>query len=66
MMFGGILILFGIILLLLDRFQTHKSNSPSQESEIKLGNLSFKGGAAILVLFLGAIVYLLEQGILQF
>ena len=66
MIFGGILIIFGIILLLMDRFQTRKSNSPNQESEIKLGNLSFKGGVAILVLFLGAIVYLLEQGILQF
>ncbi len=66
MVFGGILIVFGIMLLLLDRFQTRKSNSPIQESEIKLGNLSFKGGVAILVLFLGTIVYLLEEGIIRF
>jgi len=66
MLFGTILIIFGIILLSLDRFQTRKSKYPIQESEIKLGNLSFKGGVAILVLFLGAIVYLLEEGILQF
>ena len=66
MIFGGILIIFGIILLLLDRFHGRKSNSPSQESELKLGNLSFKGGVAFLVLFLGVIVYLLEQGIIQF
>ena len=66
MIFGGILIVIGIMLLLFDRFQTRKSNSPVQESEIKLGNLSFKGGVAILVLFMGVIVYLLEERILQF
>jgi hypothetical protein len=65
MVFGGILIVLGILLLLLDRFHTHKSKIPIQESEIKLGNLSFKGGVAILVLFLGAIVYLLEEGIIK-
>jgi hypothetical protein len=64
MIFGGILISLGIILLLLDRF--HKSTVPNQESEIRIGNLSFKGGAAIIVLFLGIIVYFLEEGIIQF
>jgi hypothetical protein len=66
MIFGGILISLGIILLLLDRFQIRKSTVPNQESEIRIGNLSFKGGAAIIVLFLGIIVYFLEEGIIQF
>ena len=64
--FGGLLILIGILLVLLDRFPVRKSTVHNRESEIKLGCLFIKGGIGILVLVLGVLVYLLEEGLLKF
>ena len=64
--FGGLLILIGILLVLLDRFPVRKSTGHNRESEIKLGCLSIKGGIGILVLVLGVLVYLLEERLLRF
>jgi hypothetical protein len=64
--FGGLLILIGILIILLDRLLIRKSADVNLESEIKLGNLTIKGGVGILVLVLGILVYLLEEGLLRF
>jgi len=60
------LILIGILLVLLDRFMVRKPAMVNRESEIKLGCLSIKGGIGILVLVLGVLVYLLEEGLFKF
>jgi hypothetical protein len=64
--FGGLLILIGILLVLLDRFPVRKSTGRNRKSEIKLGCLSIKGGVGVLVLVLGVLVYLLEEGLLNY
>lgn len=60
------MILIGILLVLLDRFMVRKPAMVNRESEIKLGCLSIKGGIGILVLVLGVLVYLLEEGLFKF
>lgn len=60
------MILIGILLVLLDRFMVRKHAMVNRESEIKLGCLSIKGGIGILVLVLGVLVYLLEEGLFKF
>jgi hypothetical protein len=64
--FGGLLILIGILLVLLDRFPVRSSVGVNREGEIKLGHFSIKGGVGVLVLVLGVLVYLLEEGLLKF
>jgi hypothetical protein len=66
MIFGGLLIFIGILVVLLDRFLFHKSDCVNQQSEIKLGNLSIRGGVGIIVIVLGVLVYLLEEGLFKF
>lgn len=64
--FGGFLIIIGILLVLLDKFPFRESTGHNRESEIKFGCLSIKGGVGILILVLGALMYLLEEGLLKF
>ena len=66
MSFGGLFILIGVLRILLDRFPVRRSTGHNRESEIKLGCLSIKGGVGVLVLVLGVLVYLLEEGLLKF
>jgi len=64
--FGGLLILIGVLLVLIDKLLVRKAAGHTRESEIKLGNLSVKGEVGILVLVLGVLVYLLEEGLFRF